>query len=111
MKQNYFLLLFLLVSTLGYSQTLELSGKISDKNGLPLSGVTIYQTTTNNGVISDFDGNFTIVGFNTGSFLEFSFLGFINKLIIVKDDSFLNIVFCWNMAIIHTMDPCIKIRL
>tara|TARA_B100000809_G_scaffold225969_1_gene237292 strand:- start:7355 stop:10387 length:3033 start_codon:yes stop_codon:yes gene_type:complete len=92
MKQNYFLLLFLLVSTLGYSQTLELSGKISDKNGLPLSGVTIYQTTTNNGVISDFDGNFTIVGFNTGSFLEFSFLGFINKLIIVKDDSFLNIV-------------------
>ena len=74
MKQSYFLVLFLLISTLGYNQTLEVSGTISDEKGLPLSGVTVYQPETNNGVISDFDGNFVINNITVGSNLEFSFL-------------------------------------
>ena len=92
MKQSYFLVLFLLISTLGYNQTIEVSGNISDGKGLPISGVTVYQPETNNGVISDFDGNFVIDNITVGSDLEFSFLGFIDKTITVKNNSLLNII-------------------
>ncbi len=85
MKQSYFLVLFLLISTLAYNQTLEVSGNISDENGLPLSGVTVYQPETNNGVISDFDGNFIINNITVGTDLEFSFLGFIDKTVKVNN--------------------------
>ena len=91
MKQSYFLVLFLLISTLGYNQTLEVSGNISDEDGLPLSGVTVYQPETNNGVISDFDGNFVINNITVGSNLEFSFLGFIDKRIRVNNNSLMTI--------------------
>ena len=92
MKQSYFLVLFLLISTLGYNQTLEVSGNISDEKGLPLSGVTVYQPETNNGVISDFDGNFVIKNITEGSDLEFSFLGFIDKTITVNNNSLMTII-------------------
>ena len=92
MKQSYFLVLFLLISTLGYSQTLEVSGTVSDEKGLPLSGVTVYQPETNNGVISDFDGNFVIKNITEGSDLEFSFLGFIDKTITVNNNSLMTII-------------------
>ena len=92
MKQSYFLVLFLLISTLGYNQTLEVSGTISDEKGLPLSGVTVYQPETNNGVISDFDGNFVINNITEGSDLEFSFLGFIDKTITVNNNSLMTII-------------------
>ena len=92
MKQSYFLVLFLLISTLGYNQTLEVSGNISDEKGLPLSGVTVYQPETNNGVISDFDGNFVINNITEGSDLEFSFLGFIDKTITVNNNSLMTII-------------------
>ena len=92
MKQSYFLVLFLLISTLGYNQTLEVSGNISDEDGLPLSGVTVYQPETNNGVISDFDGNFVIKNITEGSDLEFSFLGFIDKTITVNNNSLMTII-------------------
>ena len=92
MKQSYFLVLFLLISTLGYNQTLEVSGNISDEKGLPLSGVTVYQPETNNGVISDFDGNFVINNITEGSDLEFSFLGFIDKIIRVNNNSLMTII-------------------
>ena len=34
MKQSYFLVLFLLISILGYSQTLEVSGTVSDEDAI-----------------------------------------------------------------------------
>ena len=92
MRQSYFLVLFLLISTLAYNQTLEVSGNITDVEGMPLSGVTVYQPETNNGVISDFDGNFVINNITVGSDLEFSFLGFIDKIVRVNNNNMMNVI-------------------
>ena len=61
MKQIYLIITFSLISLLGFSQTIEISGNISDVSGLPLPGVSIIQVNTNNGAISVFDGFFTII--------------------------------------------------
>jgi len=84
MKQIYLIITFSLISLLGFSQTIEISGNISDVSGLPLPGVSIIQVNTNNGAISDFDGFFTIKGVTIGDQLKFSYLGFKEKTISIK---------------------------
>jgi len=84
MKQIYLIITFSLISLLGFSQTIEISGNITDVSGLPLPGVSIIQVNTNNGAISDFDGFFTIKGVTIGDQLKFSYLGFKEKTISIK---------------------------
>ena len=92
MKQIYLLITFSLVSLFGFSQTMELSGNISDVSGLPLPGVTIIQVSTSNGAISDFDGYFTIKGIEIGDQLKFSYLGFKEKTITIKTKNSLVVI-------------------
>ena len=87
MKQIYLLITFSLVSLFGFSQTMELSGNISDVSGLPLPGVTIIQVSSSNGAISDFDGYFTIKGIEIGDQLKFSYLGFREKTVTIKTNN------------------------
>lgn len=58
-----------------------INGTVSDADG-PLPGATIVVQGTNNGVSSDFDGNFTIQA-NVGDVLELSFVGFQTQYITV----------------------------
>ena len=53
----------------------EIKGKVLDQAGLPLPGANIIVKGTNNGVLTDFDGFFSIVA-NEGDILEISYLGF-----------------------------------
>ena len=92
MKQIYLIITFSLISLLGFSQTIEISGNISDVSGLPLPGVSIIQVNTNNGAISDFDGFFTIKGVTIGDQLKFSYLGFKEKTISIKSKNSLVII-------------------
>ena len=36
-----------------------ITGNVSDENGAPLPGASIVEVGTNNGVVADFDGNFS----------------------------------------------------
>ena len=54
---KYLSLSILLVTSLASAQQ-SVSGSISDGDG-PLPGVTIIEKGTDNGVSSDFDGNYT----------------------------------------------------
>ncbi|SKB63897.1 TonB-dependent outer membrane receptor, SusC/RagA subfamily, signature region [Salegentibacter salinarum] len=57
----------------------RVSGSIVDaENGMPLPGVNVIEKGTNNGVSSDFDGNFSIE-IEEGSTLQFSMLGYITQ--------------------------------
>ena len=61
MKQLKRLLLSLtlaLVSTLMYAQA-EISGTVNDAMG-PVIGATVMEKGTNNGTVTDFDGNFKL---------------------------------------------------
>jgi TonB-dependent starch-binding outer membrane protein SusC len=76
MKLNYFLpVLLLFVLHTGFSQEREITGSVTDNEGLPLIGVNIIIENTNRGTQSDFDGNYSIVA-NQEDVLVFSFVGF-----------------------------------
>ncbi|PWH82327.1 hypothetical protein DIS18_08725 [Algibacter marinivivus] len=77
-------LLFLLITTLSFSQT-TISGNVTDKKGEPIPGVNIIEKGTTNGSISDFNGNFEINVSSNDAVLEFSFIGFESQEISVSE--------------------------
>nr|WP_319511102.1 TonB-dependent receptor [uncultured Draconibacterium sp.] len=72
-------------------QEKSVSGKISDKSGEPLPGVTVVVKGTTNGTITDFDGNYTIASVPDGATLQYSFVGMRSQEIVVGDQSVINI--------------------
>jgi iron complex outermembrane receptor protein len=76
MIKNYLMLLmlFLGLSNVGFAQ--EVTGKILDgETSQPLPGASVLIKGTTTGVLSDFDGNYTITA-NMGDVLVFSYAGF-----------------------------------
>ena len=65
-----FFALFLTVQNM-YSQDKTITGNVSGQAGNLLPGVTILEKGTNNGVITDFDGNYDISVANSASILVF----------------------------------------
>ena len=53
----------------------EVSGKITDQDGMPLAGANIVVKGTTNGTTTDFDGNYTIEAPSDAT-LVFSYIGF-----------------------------------
>ncbi len=58
----------------GYGQTI--TGSIIDSDDLPMIGVTIMEKGTNNGTISDINGNFELEGTTENPVLVLSFVGY-----------------------------------
>ncbi|MDE6451561.1 MAG: carboxypeptidase-like regulatory domain-containing protein, partial [Odoribacter sp.] len=71
----------------------DIRGKVTDKQGDPLPGVTIVIKGTKLGVATDVDGNFSIQTFAAGPLvLECTFVGMRNKEVDVVDGRVLTIV-------------------
>ncbi|MDA0200430.1 MAG: SusC/RagA family TonB-linked outer membrane protein [Bacteroidetes bacterium] len=66
------------------------TGTVTDKDGMPIPGVTVLIKGTTQGTTTDFDGNYTI---NAGSdqTLVFQSIGFADQEMIVGDQSSINI--------------------
>tara|TARA_R110002049_G_scaffold207188_2_gene377690 strand:- start:15731 stop:19000 length:3270 start_codon:yes stop_codon:yes gene_type:complete len=86
------------VTPIMYGQSI--SGKVL-ADGIPLPGATIIEKGTSNGVVSDFDGNFSIKTTKNETVLKVSFVGFktqeINaasgvllEVVMVQDENVLN---------------------
>lgn len=73
--KKYFLLTFLLITSLGFSQ-ITISGKVTDESGEPLPGTSITEKGTTKGVVSDFNGNYDISISSNEAILTVSFIGF-----------------------------------
>lgn len=58
--KNYFLAFFLMASISVFSQSYEVSGKVTDGDNAPLPGVGVVVKGTTNGTSTDFDGSFTL---------------------------------------------------
>lgn len=83
----------LLLSCVTFGQNVSVSGNVKDSgSNQPLPGVNIIIKNTTKGVTTDFDGNFTINEVPINSILVFSYLGFDNQEITVKNNSTLNVV-------------------
>ena len=79
---------FLLFSLLSVGQ--NITGLVSDENGVPLPGANVVIDGTSTGVSTDFDGNFEIAA-SQGQVLAISFIGYTTQYITVSGQSNLNI--------------------
>lgn len=70
-----FLLTLLSVATISAQQRTVVTGKVTDKSTLGLPGVTVLEKGTQNGTVTDFDGNYTLQ-VPAEATLVFSFVGF-----------------------------------
>ena len=89
-----FLLLALVFSNFSVSNAQaqkQISGIVTDQGGIPLPGVNILQQNTSNGVVTDFDGKYSISLQQGNKVLVFSYVGFKEKVITVGDKSSLDI--------------------
>ncbi|MEG1838149.1 MAG: SusC/RagA family TonB-linked outer membrane protein [Bacteroidaceae bacterium] len=70
---------------------LIITGKVSDTTGEPLLGVNILLKGTTIGVISDFDGNYSIKVPEGKGELVFSYIGFQQKVVSLNGKSIVNV--------------------
>lgn len=75
--KNYLLLILLAAPILVMAQTGNIQGAISDENGIYLPGANLMIPELSKGAISDFDGRFTLVNLQAGTYtLKVSYLGY-----------------------------------
>ncbi|MDX1767058.1 MAG: TonB-dependent receptor plug domain-containing protein [Arenibacter troitsensis] len=67
------------------------SGTIVDEFGVPLPGASIIEQGTTNGVVSDFDGNFSFEVANSNATLTISYIGFEEQRIPLNGSSVINV--------------------
>jgi len=72
-------------------QQIQITGKVTDENGLPVVGATVLIKGTTKGTATDFDGAFSIMVPNPENVLVFSALGFETQEITVGNQSVINI--------------------
>ena len=76
--------LSLLCATFIYAQSSEISGNVVDGTGEPIIGATVMEKGTSNGVVTDFDGNFTIK-VEANATLVFTYIGFQTQELAAQD--------------------------
>ncbi len=97
MRRVLFSSALLLVSTLTFAQS-KVSGTVKDANGEPLIGVSVMEVGTQNGAVTDINGNYTL-NVKPGAKLKFSYIGFTpqtvkagssNQIVLQEDNTALN---------------------
>ena len=77
--------------TLINDNQISVSGTVTDANGNPMPAVNILEKGTQNGVLSDFDGNFNITVSSTQAVLVFSYVGMKSIERVVGDNTTINV--------------------
>lgn len=75
----------------------QVSGTVSDENGLPLPGVNVIEKGTTTGTSTDADGKYSIV-VNEGSYLVFSFIGYQIQEFRVDNQTQINVIMIEEMT-------------
>lgn len=90
MKKTITLVLFLVLTAVGFSQTLTIKGKVTDANGQSIPGVTVLVMETSTGTVTDLNGNYEIK--TDGKTLKFSFVGYIPQTETINGRTTINTV-------------------
>lgn len=75
-----------------YQQSITVKGKVTDKDGEPLPGVSVTVKGTTTGVMTDVDGNYSINVPNSNAVLILSYMGFTSQEHKVGNNTALDIV-------------------
>lgn len=91
--RHYLILLFSLISLLGYSQGIEIKGNaIGATDKQPMIGLTVMVKGTTTGTITDFDGNYILPNVSPDATLVFSMIGYKTQEIPVAGKTVINVV-------------------
>jgi len=75
----------------GNQQEKTITGNVKSSDGVPMPGVSVVVKGTSKGIITDYDGNYTISGVSNGTVLQFSFVGMNTKEATIGNLSIINI--------------------
>ena len=82
-QKAMFFVFFLLCSTVMLAQN-KVSGTVLDATGEPLIGVSVLEAGTSNGVVTDFEGQFTLT-VKQGAQVTFSYVGYLSQTLPAKN--------------------------
>lgn len=89
-KQEFLIFcMWILFSGVAFGQ-IDVKGTVKDEAGIPMLGVSVLNTSSGDGTVTDFDGNYVIQA-NLGDKLTFSYIGYTEKSITVNNDEPLSI--------------------
>lgn len=86
-----FLILFFMFPAILFAQNIKVIGKVLDSDNEPLPGATVVLENSSVGVITDFDGNYSISVPKDGV-LQFNFLGYLSKSEPINGRTTINVV-------------------
>ena len=85
-------LLSIFFSGLAFAQNHIVTGTIFDKNGETMIGVSVIIKGSTVGTVSDVNGNFSIKINNQNDVLQFSYIGYLNQIILVGNQNQLKVI-------------------
>ena len=105
-KFKWFFLPFLILAiSMTYGQ--EVTGKIIDNStNIPIVGATVSIKGTNQGEVSNFDGDYSITVSEFPVVLVFSYLGYETQEIKVESSQTLNVALVESATYLDRPDPC-----
>lgn len=84
-------ILALLATTATFSQSIDkITGKVTDSNNQPLTGVSVVVKGTTNGTTTDATGQYTI-NVKPENILVFSFVGYTSREVLIKGKSLIDV--------------------
>lgn len=72
-------------------QQKTVSGKVTDTQNQPLPGVTVMIKGSNQGTVTNADGNYSLAGVSAGSILQFSFVGMKAREVVIENQRSIDI--------------------
>lgn len=74
-----------------FSQGKQIQGVVKDATGEPIIGANVLVKGTTNGVITDFDGNYSLTNVNSQDIIVFSYIGYTSQEIKVGSQTTINV--------------------
>ncbi|MEP3838784.1 MAG: SusC/RagA family TonB-linked outer membrane protein [Algibacter sp.] len=91
LKTKLFFMVLLVFNITLYAQGTPIKGTVvSAADNIPIPGVNVIVLNTSTGASTDFDGLYQINA-NSGDVLQFSYIGYVSKTVIVADQKIINV--------------------
>jgi Ca-activated chloride channel homolog len=93
MKKSLKILAILVLAAIvvAFTESVIITGKVTDDQGQPISGVTVTVRGTNKGTVTDANGNYKISVDPTDKNLVFAFIGFRTLDIVINNKTVINV--------------------
>src|SRR5665648_84559 len=85
-------LLMVLMTGMAFAQKKAITGTVTDQTGSPIPGVTVIVKGTSIGVVTDFDGKYTLSVPADAKVLNFSFVGMVPQDIEIAGKTTINVI-------------------